>query len=65
MKFRIGDIVKGNKEADRRYGLTTSDCIGEVVHVYNDGTITLKIISHEYYKMKLGMNLMLPIFALT
>ena len=54
MKFRIGDIVRGNKEADRRYGLTTSDCIGEVVKVYNDGTITLKIIQHEYYKNEVG-----------
>lgn len=54
MKFRIGDIVRGNREADRRYGLTTSDCVGEVVNVYNDGTITLKIISHEYYKKEIG-----------
>lgn len=54
MKFRIGDIVKGNKEADRRYGLTTSDCTGEVVKVYNDGTITLKIIAHEFYKNEIG-----------
>lgn len=54
MKFRIGDIVKGNKEADRKYGLTTSDCVGEVVKVYNDGTITLKIIQHEYYKNEVG-----------
>lgn len=54
MKFKIGDIVKGNREADRRYGLTTSDCIAEVVNVYDDGTITLMIISHEFYKNEIG-----------
>lgn len=57
MKFMIGDIVKGNIEADRRYGITTSDCIGEVIGIekYNgDEYITLKVISHDSYKIEVG-----------
>lgn len=56
MKFEIGDIVKGNREADRRYGITTSDCTGEVIKVYGDGAIVLKIIFHKYYKNEVGQN---------
>lgn len=54
MKFKIGDIVKGNKAADSRYGYTTSYCIGEVIGVYESGNILLKIISHELYKSEVG-----------
>lgn len=54
MKFNIGDIVRGNREADRKYGITTSDCTGEVVEVYEDGVILLKIISHKYYENEVG-----------
>lgn len=54
MKFKVGDIVRGNKEADFIYGITTSYCTGEVVKVYDDGTILLKIISHKRYKNEIG-----------
>lgn len=54
MKFKIGDIVKGNEAADSRYGYTTSYCIGEVIGVYESGNILLKIISHEIYKSEVG-----------
>ena len=54
MKFRIGDIVKGNKNSDFRYEYTTSHCIGEVIEVYGDGDILLKIISHERYENEVG-----------
>ena len=53
-KFKIGDIVRGNKEADFTYGITTSYCTGEVVEVYDDGIILLKIISHKRYKNEIG-----------
>ena len=53
MKFKIGDIVKGNKAADIEYGVTTSDCTGEVINVYKDD-ILLKIISHELYGEEVG-----------
>ena len=54
MKFKIGDIVKGNKNSNFRYEYTTSYCTGEVVEVYRDGMIRLKILSHERYKDEVG-----------
>jgi len=57
MKFCIGDLVKGNNEADRRYGITTSGCIGEVVGIcVENGVeyITLKVVSHEIYPSEIG-----------
>mgnify|MGYP007066968928 CR=1 FL=1 len=54
MKFKIGDIVKGNINADYEYCVTTSDCTGKVVKVYKDGMILLKIISHKYYEKEVG-----------
>lgn len=50
MKFKVGDIVRGNKNADFKYCVTDSYCIGEVVKVYGDGDILLKIISHKHYE---------------
>lgn len=54
MKFKIGDIVKGNKYSDSKYEYTTSYCTGVVVKVYGDGDILLKIISHKIYKNEVG-----------
>lgn len=54
MKFKIGDIVKGNKNSNFRYEYTTSYCTGEVVEVYRDDMIRLKILSHERYKGEVG-----------
>lgn len=54
MKFKVGDIVKGNKNSDFRYEYTNSHCIGEVIEVYGDGDILLKIISHERHKNEIG-----------
>lgn len=54
MKFKVGDIVKGNRKADSKYEITTSYCTGEVIEVYGDGTILLKVISHEIYGVEAG-----------
>lgn len=54
MKFKIGDIVKGNKNSNFKYEYTTSYCTGEVIEVYGDGMIRLKILSHERYKNEVG-----------
>ena len=54
MKFKVGDIVKGNIHSDFRYEYTTSCCIGEVIEIYEDGLIMLKIISHERYENQIG-----------
>lgn len=54
MKFKIGDIVKGNKMSDGRYGFTNSYCTGKVIEVYEDGTFLLKVISHERYEDQVG-----------
>lgn len=54
MKFKIGDIVKGNGKADFKYSITNSYCTGEVIGVYESGDILLKIISHELYKSEVG-----------
>ena len=54
MKFKVGDIVKGNIHSDFRYEYTTSCCIGEVIEIYEDGDFLLKIISHERYENEVG-----------
>lgn len=54
VKFKIGDIVKGNKMSDDRYSITNSSCIGEVIETNEFGFIVLKIISHELYKDHVG-----------
>ena len=53
MKFKIGDIVKGNEKSDGKYSITNSYCVGEVINVYKDD-ILLKIISHELYGEEVG-----------
>ena len=54
MKFKIGDIVKGNEMSDDRYSITNSSCVGEVIEANEFGMILLKIISHERYKDHVG-----------
>ena len=54
MKFKVGDIVKGNKMADGKYSITNSYCVGEVIETNEFGIIMLKIISHEQYKDHIG-----------
>ena len=54
MKFKVGDIVKGNKAADDKYSITNSYCVGEVIETNEFGYIVLKIISHELYKDHIG-----------
>ena len=54
MKFKIGDIVKGNEMSDGRYSFTNSYCTGKVIEVYEDGTFLLKVISHELYEGQVG-----------
>ena len=54
MKFKIGDIVKGNKAADGKYSITNSYCVGEVIETNEFGFIVLKIISHERFEYHVG-----------
>lgn len=54
MKFKIGDIVRGNKEADFKYCVTTSSCAGEVIEVLSNNMFLLKILTHEHYKNEVG-----------
>ena len=54
MKFKVGDIVKGNKMSDDRYSITNSSCIGEVIETNEFGFIVLKIISHERFEYHVG-----------
>ena len=54
MKFKVGDIVKGNEMSDDRYSITNSYCIGEVIETNEFGSILLKVISHELYKDYIG-----------
>lgn len=54
MKFKIGDIVKGNEMSDGKYRFTNSYCTGKVIEVYEDGTFLLKVISHKLYKEHIG-----------
>ena len=54
MKFKIGDIVKGNKRSDDKYSITNSYCVGEVIETNEFGFIVLKIISHERFEYHVG-----------
>jgi hypothetical protein len=56
-KFKKGDIICGNAESDKKYGVTTSDMTkGRVIEVYNDGTISVEVMEHknEDYKRCIG-----------
>ena len=54
MKFKVGDIVKGNEKSYCKYSITNSYCVGEVIETSEFGIIVLKIISHEYYEDRVG-----------
>ena len=54
MKFKIGDIVKGNEKSDGKYSITNSYCVGEVIETNEFGFIVLKIISHERFEAHVG-----------
>ena len=54
MKFKVGDIVKGNKMSDDKYSITNSYCVGEVIETNEFGFIVLKIISHERFECHVG-----------
>ena len=54
MKFKIGDIVKGNEKSDGKYSITNSYCVGEVIETNEFGIIMLKIISHELCEDMVG-----------
>ena len=54
MKFKVGDIVKGNEKSDGKYSITNSYCVGEVIETNEFGIIMLKIISHEQYEDHVG-----------
>ena len=54
MKFKVGDIVKGNKSSNFKYEYTTSSCTGEVIEVLNNKMFLLKILTHEHYKNEVG-----------
>ena len=48
-KFKVGDIVKGNSESDRRYNITNSDMTrGKITNVSEDGKyIDVEILEHK------------------
>lgn len=54
MKFKVGDIVKGNEMSNGKYSITNLYCVGEVIETNEDGSILLKVISHELYKDHIG-----------
>lgn len=59
MKFKVGDIITGNKSADHKYSYTTSRAIMKVVGVnhYKDTNkyeIDVCIMSHETTKKCVG-----------
>lgn len=54
MKFKVGDIVKGNEKSDGKYSITNSYCVGEVIETNEFGAILLKIISHERFENHVG-----------
>lgn len=54
MKFKVGDIVKGNEMSDGKYSITNSYCIGEVIETNEFGSILLKVISHEQFEYQVG-----------
>ena len=42
MKFKVGDKVIGNKEANLHYGITKEGWIGEVTKTYDNGNINVR-----------------------
>lgn len=44
MKFKIGDIITGTKDAP--YSVTNSDGTYEVIFVYNDDLVRVRVVEH-------------------
>ena len=51
-KFKIGDIVRANKESNERYGVTTrkNGWTGKVTSVKKNGDISVKTLTPEEYE---------------
>lgn len=51
-KFKVGDIIKANKESNERYGATTqkNGWTGKVMSVRNYGDILVKTLTPEKYE---------------
>jgi len=47
-QFKVGDTIRGNKESDSHYAYTNSKALMEVLKVYDDGNIQVKIIESKY-----------------
>lgn len=49
-KFKVGDIVKGNSESDRRYNITNSNMTrGKITEVSEDGNfIDVEMLEHKH-----------------
>lgn len=41
-KFKVGDMVVGNKQADKKYTVTTKGWVGTVIYVYDSGFIRVR-----------------------
>lgn len=53
-KFKVGDIVKGNSESDRRYSVTNGNMTrGKVINATGD-LITIEVLSHKTMPDKVG-----------
>ena len=51
-KFKVGDIIKANKESNERYGVTTqkNGWTGKVTSVKKNGDISVKTLTPEEYE---------------
>lgn len=52
--FKVGDIIRGNKDNVGVYVYTDKNMIGKVVEIMKNGYIGVEIISHSNYPNKLG-----------
>lgn len=53
-KFKVGDIVKGNSESDRRYSVTNDNMTrGKVINATGD-FITIEVLSHKTMPDEVG-----------
>ena len=52
VKFKVGDIIKANKESNERYGVTTkkNGWTGKVTSVKKNGDISVKTLTPEEYE---------------
>lgn len=52
VKFKVGDIIKANKESNERYGITAqkNGWTGEVTSVKKNGDISVKTLTPEEYE---------------